>query len=149
MPPSDTEEADAAHRRFLSVGQLMTDSKPNEMFDGMRKTDDEENENSIGIIVASSSTPLNFENPDYGSTVLDFTKSQAQDVTGQSTSMKSPPFKEEQFGFDFKFVKRFFHLHGLLFFSLCSFSTVLFVFLLCLVLLRTYKHPHLSISLLV
>ncbi|ODM99099.1 ATP-binding cassette sub-family D member 4 [Orchesella cincta] len=138
MPPSDSEEADAAHRRFHSVGKSSTDSNlgSKDHFGGSGKTEDDENENS-GIVIASSSTPLNFEHADYGSTVLDLTGTVKQDAQ-QSSPMKSPPFKEEQFGFDFRFLKRFYRLHGLLFISLCSVSTLLFVFLLCLVLLQEY-----------
>ncbi|CAL8138180.1 unnamed protein product [Orchesella dallaii] len=140
MPPSDIEEADAAHRRFQPIGKTLTDSTKEikQSFGGNGKTEDDENENT-GIAIASSSTPLNFENPDYGATILDLTGVVKQDAVGEHSSpIKSPPFKEEQFGFDFRFIQRFYRLHGLLFLSLCSFSTVLFVFLLCLVLLQEY-----------
>lgn len=55
---------------------------------------------------------------------------------GVSTGGTNGEHEEESFGFDIVFFRRFYRLHGLLFLSCTSLSTLLFAFLISICLLR-------------
>lgn len=142
MPPSDTEEADAAHRRFLPVPvqqQAIINTitmkgaggGESEETTPMNKPGERVQEDLDNNFIA-----IKTETTDYGAIDMEPERLDVQDETEQPSPSKSLPYnKEEKFGFDFSFIKRFYRLHGLLFLSICSATTALFAFLVCLVLL--------------
>lgn len=169
-PPSDPEEADAVHRRFLPPAQIYRN------FDTMMKLNEEDGDGDSyrkvngdspssrshlnnfrdmdgaeiepdrdGDNNESTFTPLNQGKPDYGTTSINIStpgieeNEETDHELGADASFKgSEGRKEESYGFDYNFVRRFHRLHGVLFLKFCSTPTILFVFLLAFALLSKF-----------
>lgn len=139
MTPSDTTEADAAHRRFLPRGSVAvrmpppTGGESSESVGGSNGVEGPLKQDQDNNLL-----PFKSETTDCGATDGETAKlNEPQDETERQNVPKTlPNNNEEQFGFDLSFIKRFYRLHGLLFLRFCSVSTALFTFLVGLVLLR-------------
>lgn len=124
MPPSDTEEADASHRRFLPV-KAQQDHTINVIMKLSESSVDHDQDNNC--------VPEKSETPDYAAIPVEDGKA---GFTSEEPTISAGIQPEQTFGFDCSFLKRFFQLHRLLFLNCCSISSILFGFLVCLVLLR-------------
>jgi len=141
---SGNEEADAVHHRII-----LMDSKNRIQIQGLggHHSSSTTVVDDVGGLNSSTATTPSKKNQLRYSWNVDEENAVTEQAVPESPShnpvdsMKPSKAKDdgtEPFGFDWIFFKRFYRLHGFLFISVTSLSTLLFLFLLAICLLRKF-----------
>ncbi|OXA62639.1 ATP-binding cassette sub-family D member 4 [Folsomia candida] len=147
----DMEEADAVHHRILEMQArrpihvdlvVMSEVDREQSYDDDNKHlanhGGRRNLSSDAQAVLAVGSPSSSTRSTATTTPRNDKSSSPAKSNGVSTGGTNGEHEEESFGFDIVFFRRFYRLHGLLFLSCTSLSTLLFAFLISICLLQEY-----------